>query len=219
MAHYVDLSIPLEESIPRWKIKFESEYNTHSYMASTISLSVHTATHLDSPLHYVAGAPGVDQFPLEMAVCQALILDLTGTGKGQAIDVNDIAARFPANYPEAVILRTDWPRKWWRTPAFWAEAPYVTRAAAAWLAGKQIRIVGYDFPQDLAIRHIASGKATAADFVVHHEILSRGIWQIEYLTNLHELGAERATLLICPLPLAGLEASPVRVLGKPAREE
>lgn len=215
MERYIDLSIPLGEDIPRWKVSFDSEYNTFAHQTSTINLSVHTATHLDSPLHYIPGGASVDQFPLDLATCRAAIVDLSYVDKNYAIDVSDVQARFPADCPEAILLRTDWPKKWWRTPSFWGEAPFLTQEAAAWLATKSIRIVGYDFPQELAIRDIAKGKATLADFPVHHELLSRGIWQLEYLTNLHLLRSDRASLLICPLPLVGLEASPVRVLARP----
>jgi len=215
LASLVDLSMPLSEGLPRWKVSFESEYGTFCYKTSRIGLSVHTATHLDAPLHYVARGASVDQFPLDLAVCEAAIVDLTHVGRNQAIDTADLRTRFPEDCPEAAILRTDWDRKWWNTPFFWDESPYLTRGAASWLAERRVRIVGYDFPQEYAIRNIAKGLASFDDFVVHDELLSRGIWQLEYLTNLHHLGANRVTLLVCPLPLVGLEGSPVRVLAAP----
>jgi len=212
---FVDLSIPLAESIARWEVTFESVPSTFCHQASRITLPVHVGTHLDAPLHYIAGGASVDQFPLELAVCRAVVADLTHIDKNQAIDQADLEALGLEDIGEAILLRTDWDLRWWGTPAFWEDAPYLTGRAATWLTTRGVRIVGYDFPQEYAIRNIAKGKARLEDFVVHLELLGKGIWQLEYLANLHRLGTDRATLLICPLPLVGLEASPVRVLGVP----
>lgn len=214
MGTVVDLSIPIEETMPRWKVQFVSSFGGTAYKTSTVTMPLHLGTHLDAPLHYVAGGLSIEQFPLELALTSCQVLDLTYVGKNEAINVPDIAARFPAEHVDTILLRTDWPRRYWRTSSFWADSPYLTGAAAAWLAERRIRIIGYDFPQDRAIRDMASGTVTAADFDVHQEILSRGVWQIEYLINLDCLPSDRVELWVCPLALVGLEASPVRVLAR-----
>jgi arylformamidase len=211
---WIDLSMPLSEDIPRWTIQFESIYDTFAHKSSTIRLPVHVGTHLDAPLHYIADGLSVDQFPLELATSEALIIDLTHVKANQCIELNDIAPRFPENHPETIVLRTDWPRRAFRRPGFWTDAPFICEEVAIWLADKQIKMIGYDFPQEEAIKKIASGNCRAEDFVVHRAFLSRGIWQIEYLINLHQLASERAYLVVSPLPLVGLEGSPVRVLGR-----
>jgi len=212
-SEWVDLSIPLSEDMPRWHVRFESVPNVISHKLSIIHLPVHCATHLDAPLHYVAGGPSIERFPLEWTISDALVLDLTSIAANQRIDVEHVAPLMPKKPPRAVLLRTDWPQRTWRTPAFWAESPWLGDEAAAWLADTGIKIIGYDFPQEYAIRNIASGEASMPDFTVHLIMLARGVWQLEYLTNLQRLPSTRVRLLVCPLPLVGVEGSPVRVLA------
>lgn len=216
MGRYVDLTIPLGGEIPRWEVKIESLYNTNiAYKESRISMSVHTGTHLDAPLHYFENGVGVDKFPLELSVSEALILNLSHVGKNYPISSEDIKECFRVDYPEVIILRTDWPTRCWKKLSFWEEAPYLSEEGAAWLAKRDVKMIGYDFPQDYAIRNILKGKVTTpSDFKVHQEILAKGIWQIEYLTNLHLLNAERIELIVCPLPLSNIDGSPVRALGR-----
>jgi len=214
---WVDLSIPLSEDMPRWHVGFERVPNTISHQLSVIHLPVHCATHLDAPLHYVQDGASIEQFPLEWTISDALVLDLTHIQANQRIEEEHIVPLMPKRPPLAVLLRTDWPERTWRTPAFWADAPWLSDDAAAFLADCGIRIIGYDFPQEYAIRNIASGKAVMADFTVHLIMLSRGVWQLEYLMNLRALPSPRVQLLVCPLPLVGVEGSPVRVLAVPQR--
>ena len=47
----------------------------------------------------------------------------------------------------------------------------------------------------------------------HNLILRKGIYQIEYLCNLHRIDAKRVTLIALPLKLAGSEGAPARVIA------
>lgn len=212
-SRLVDLSLPLSEDIPRWKVHFESKFLGHGHKSSTITLPVHVATHLDSPSHFIRGGVGIDAFPLDLMVSAALVIDLTHIVANQCITAGDLAAAFPTDYPDVVLLRTDWPRRAWRTPGFWADAPYLNEEAAIWLAEKKVKIIGYDFPQEVAIKKSLLMPVPEEEFVVHLAILSRGIWQIEYLTNLDRLPGPRVRLYVFPLNLVGIEASPVRVMA------
>lgn len=213
MSHLVDMSIAFDEKIPRWKLQFESVYNTTSYKSTTLHLSVHTATHLDSPLHYIDGSISIEEFPLEWMIRDAMIIDISYAGENYAIEVKDIEPYFNGEYPGVVILRTDWYEKKWGTINYWQTSPYVTEDAARWLAEKKIDIIGYDFPQDFAIRHTLNSSLELKDFYVHTILTEKSIWQLEYLANLKSIKKERIKTVICPLPLIGLEASPVRVIG------
>jgi len=136
--HIVDLSIPFDESIPRWKVKFEAAYNTNCYKITTIHMSVHTATHIDSPLHYVPGEVSIVEFPLEWTFTEAIIVDLSHVSENYSIGVKDLEPYFSCDYPKAVIIRTDWTEKYWGTMKFWEVSPYISEDAAIWLAKKNL---------------------------------------------------------------------------------
>ncbi|MGI6379331.1 MAG: cyclase family protein [Anaerolineae bacterium] len=217
MTGWVDLSLPVSPKMPRWKVEFASTYNTSWHKASTITLPVHCGTHLDAPLHYIPGGASIETFPLDLFCCRAYVVDLTDTDANGAIGVDELASRWPSVVPPAVLLRTDWPKRAWGTSRFWSDSPYVDEAGAKWLAEQPIRIVGFDFPQDYVIRNLAAqGTAALEEFYVHLAVMSKGIWQIEYLTDLDKLCSPTVEILVCPLALEGLEASPVRVLARAA---
>jgi kynurenine formamidase len=213
MAERIDLSFPLSPDMPRWKVRFEDVPNVISYKLSEIHLPVHCATHLDAPLHYIWGGPAIETFPLEMMVSEACVLDLTAVQENECIGPEHLSPVLSAGHPATVLLCTGWPRRAWRTPTFWERSPWVSAAAAVWLADHGATMVGYDFPQEYAIRDIARGTARMADFTVHLELLSRGVWQLEYLANLDRL-PPRVRLYVFPLNLVGVEASPVRVVAE-----
>jgi kynurenine formamidase len=47
----------------------------------------------------------------------------------------------------------------------------------------------------------------------HDLILRKGIYQIEYLCNVHQINSKRITLIALPLKLADCEGAPARVIA------
>jgi kynurenine formamidase len=84
---------------------------------------------------------------------------------------------------------------------------------AQWLAEKKPKAVGCDFPQDYVIREMENREPEIDEFVVHHIFLTRGILNIEYLTNLKSIKRKRVKFMAIPLKLKGVEGSPVRALA------
>ena len=82
------------------------------------------------------------------------------------------------------------PKRDWHTPAFWRDAPWLTREAAEWLAARGRRRVAFDFPQDYPIRLLLDGITVPFDQHVTHDVCLRaGITLIEYLVNTAALTA------------------------------
>ena len=83
----------------------------------------------------------------------------------------------------------------------------------AWLSEQDLHTVGFDFPQDFAIREIPERHPRVEEMPAHNQILRKGIYQIEYLCNLHRIDARKFTLIALPLKLAGSEGAPARVIA------
>jgi kynurenine formamidase len=81
------------------------------------------------------------------------------------------------------------------------------------LAEKRPKAVGCDFPQDYVIRELGKREPEIEEFIVHRVLLSRGILNIEYLTNLKRIKRKRVRFLAVPLKLKGVEGSPVRAVA------
>ena len=96
MTKVIDLSLPIDTatmSPPSQAKKVEISYSYRTpgwWQASLITLSSHTATHVDSPLHVVKGAPKIGEIGLEKLIGDAIILDLTHKEPNTAITSKDL---------------------------------------------------------------------------------------------------------------------------------
>jgi arylformamidase len=118
---------------------------------------------------------------------------------------------------DIALLRTDWPRRMSvDDERFWRDAPWTARSACEWLVARRVKAVGYDYPPDYSIRTMIfepGTKVTAEDCTTHHVFFPKGVTVIEYLTNLHEIGAARCRFVALPLRLAEADGSPVRAIA------
>jgi kynurenine formamidase len=102
----------------------------------------------------------------------------------------------------------------WLERDFWQRSPYLERSACEWLAAREVKAVGYDFPQDFAIRELGTARRhTTADFPAHDVMLSRDIVQIEYLVDLDRLERERVLFFAMPLKLGSVDGGPCRAFA------
>jgi kynurenine formamidase len=214
MAKIIDLSLLISEGLPRWKVEINRVHPKHCHQITIVKMSVHIATHMDSPLHFVKGGKSIDEIPLEMTMGEASVVDLSYKKENEGITPEDLE-RNGGHIREGdfVLLRTDWPDKMWGDMEFWRKAPYLTEEGAKWLTEKKPKAVGYDFPQDYVIREMENREPDIAESVVHNVFLPKGILNIEYLTNLRSIKKKRVKFMAIPLKLKGVDGSPVRAVA------
>lgn len=84
-----------------------------------------------------------------------------------------------------------------------------------WIQNYHPKVVGYDFAQDYAIRNIRTMKP--GDPIVqpvHEHVLKQGqILQIEYMTNLWNIGSDICELIALPLNTKHADGSQIRVIA------
>ena len=72
---------------------------------SVITMSTHTGTHVDPPIHFVDGGATVDRVPLDTLVGDAFVADVRGQ---QTVGPAELeAARLPVDV-QRVLFLTDW---------------------------------------------------------------------------------------------------------------
>src|SRR5690554_7825266 len=64
--------------------------NDEDYMITSIKLGSHTATHVDAPLHAIAGASGLGDFKLDAYIGEAVIIDFHDAEDQSIFDINKI---------------------------------------------------------------------------------------------------------------------------------
>jgi arylformamidase len=200
----IDISVRLHEGMPIWPgsdgfaiRRALAIANGDVANVSTVEMDVHCGTHVEAPLHFVADGSALETFPLETFVGAAHVLHLP--------DVDEIGPRELEAVPPGttrLLLRTRNSGAWARQSAFDTDYVALTPAGAAWMADRQLRLVGTDH---LSIQRWGDDGET-------HRILMRaGVAILEGL-DLGAVAAGDYRLTCLPLRLDGAEASPVRAI-------
>jgi kynurenine formamidase len=217
----VDLSHTLEEGIPAWptharfgQTLYESYELGDVALHYGLSMSEHTGTHMDAPLHFIPEGPahyGVDEIPMDRMVGRAATVDATGLEPGGLIDVDLIKGweqkYGPIEQGDRVLFRYGWDERWATGPegrAFLEGWPGLGGGAAEYLVERGVSLVGCDT--------LAVDAAGSVENPAHYALLGSEVYIIENLKNLDRLPS-LCLVAAFPLKIRGGSGSPVRAVA------
>jgi kynurenine formamidase len=212
----IDLTMPIA---PHWRFsssleQTQSHERGNIFQISRLTLGMHGYTHVDAPRHCLPGGPTIEAVALDTVCGEATVLDLGRPGPNTPIGPHHLSAAGDVRPGSLVLLRSCWEeRSDPTTREFWLTAPYLTGEAAAWLADRQPRAVGFDFPQDYVIRELVDRQPPLAEFPTHQLLLARGVILIEYLVNLGQIPESPVLFFAAPLLVPGSDGAPARALA------
>ena len=171
---------------------------------SAISMSVHAGTHMDAPLHYADGAPGIDAVDVRSLIGPARVVSLPGV---KAITPEVMRGALSGSLAGMALLihtRASDTRSGDSTagpfdPAF----AHFTPQAAEWLGAAGARLIGTDTPSVDA--------ADSVDLAAHRAFNRAGLYIIENLL-LRGVPDGAYQLIALPLKIAGADGAPARVI-------
>jgi kynurenine formamidase len=175
-----------------------------------IKILGNTGTYVDSPFHRYEGGADLAGMPLssfaDLPIVVARIAGAAERGIGPlALAPLDVAGA-------AVLLHTGWDRHF-RTEAYGAGAPFLTREGAEYLVSSGARLVGIDSlnidDTESARRH-AGRAAGEGERPCHSVLLAAGIPILEHLTGLEQLPISGARLHAAPLRIRDFGTVAVR---------
>lgn len=170
--------------------------------SSAISTNLHNGTHLDAPHHFYNNRKVIDEVPLGSCMGKAHLIDLSGKKPKEVIDADDLRPHDEQlNTFRIILIRTGWSLRWGQSNYF-TEFPYLSRAAAQYLAEKRIQLFGIDTPS-------VDYPPNEAHFI----LLGNDILIVENLTNLDCLKNASFEFIALPLKISNAEASPVRAVA------
>jgi arylformamidase len=179
------------------------------YVVTQLAMSGHAGTHVEAPLHAVAGGASIGELPVTQFFGQAAILDLSHLPSAEPIDLTCLQAAADkaggVRNGDIVFLRFDWDRRVEHRGGPPDYPPYPTQEALQWLVDQGVKLVGIDSP-GLEVR----GNRALPN---HHTLLDRGVPLIESLVNLEALRKSRVFVFAVPVPAYGADAIPLRVLA------
>jgi arylformamidase len=204
----VDVSVLLAPGIPIYPGNPEFEVTPVHRIAdgdtannSKLVMGTHTGTHVDAPLHFFDGRPGVDGMALELLIGRARVIDLPH--RGGITEAHLAAAGLREDI--RVLLRTPNSALWNTTQGFRTDYTYLTEGGAKFLVDQGVKVVGVDY---LSVEQFKKAGAPA-----HKALLGNGLIIIEGL-NLSEAEAGQYEMYCLPLRLANGDGAPARVVLK-----
>jgi arylformamidase len=177
---------------PLWVARME---NGDSCNVGSVTMSLHTGTHADAPLHFLREGTSIAEMDLSVYIGLAQVIDLVGA---KSIEAEHVLPLAPV-LPERVLFKT----RLSPVERFDPDFAYISPDAARLLADYGIRLVGIDTP---------SVDSSHSKTMETHKILAAsGIAILENL-NLANVSPGQYELIALPLKLASMEGSPVRAV-------
>jgi arylformamidase len=201
---WIDVSVPIRSGMVIWPgnpgvdvERTQSLERGDPCTLTRLSLGAHSGTHVDAPVHFIAGGSGVDRVPLGKLIGPAFVLDLG--------DVDHVRAEH--------LGRVDVPRggrllfktgnsKRWKETGFFSRYAYLSLEAAEVLVKRGIGTVGIDY---LSIGDAAHGGET------HRVLLEANVCVIEGL-DLSSIDEGWHDFACLPIRVEGSDGAPARAI-------
>src|SRR5688572_30045521 len=192
----IDMSQPVFDGCPNCpehpavRSEVIATHETVGWRLELLTLANHTGSHVDAPLHKIAGAASLDEIPLERWMGRAFMVDLRPSARDQRYGPAELEGRL-GDYElrdRIVLLCTGWGERRARSDEWLNHAPMLGEVGARWLVERGIRGVGIDY-------------YSIGDAAVHEILLSRGIWIVEELSFPADLFALRQPVEFWALPV------------------
>jgi arylformamidase len=208
-SEWIDVSVPVFTGMVHWpdnppvEVSFVMQLeHGDACNLSKLSLGVHTGTHMDAPLHFVANGQSIDHLPLNATIGRARVIEIKDQ---KAINVDELEEH-NIHSGERILFKTSNSQRCWQTNEFVKDFVSIAPDAAQYLALQQICTVGVDY--------LSVGGFYGGGPETHRALLEAGIWVIEGL-NLSQVQAGIYDLICLPLKLSGAEGAPARAILKP----
>ena len=210
-SDWIDISLPFHTNMWHWptdpparaeRIKDRDKGDPVSLME--IQWVDHTGTHIDAPLHFIAGGKTIDQMPLNATVGRARVIEIKDT---ESIKVEALVP-YNIRRGERILFKTLNSSKYFPDDSFFEDYVYIDPPAAHYLVERGVRVVGIDYISVGSFRHQQKNGET------HQTLLNSGVYIIEGL-NLSKVKPGRYELLCLPILLERGDAGPARAILRP----
>lgn len=199
----IDISRPLAATTACWPGDIETALRRNASLAegasvnlSSITASVHNATHADASLHYSDNGVPIEQHDLARYIGRCVVVSVIGR---ELIEPGDL----PDDLPPRVLFRTDgWPDSG-TFPAFF---PTLSEAAVTHLGSQGVQLIGVDVP--------SVDVPTSKTLPIHHALHAADICIVESL-DLNGVTPGSYELIALPILIAGSDGAFVRAVLRP----
>ncbi|MEX1019229.1 MAG: arylformamidase [Litorilinea sp.] len=202
MSTIIDITHPLHPALAVWPGDTPYSHRWVMQMASgdgvnvsTLTLSAHTGTHADAPLHFIPNGAPIGTRSLAAYLGAAQVVDIPNTGPIHPAALSSLTITAPR-----LLLRT--PSSQRSNTEWYDDIAYPTPATVDFLADQGVVLLGTDAP---SVDPIHSKTLDAHHRLAHHNMA--------ILENLALAYVEPGRYELIALPLAlPIDGSPVRAI-------
>jgi len=177
----IDLSQPIYHDSPNCpahppvKSEIIKDHPQSGWRVELLTIASHTGSHVDAPLHKIAGGMSLDDIPLESWCGPAFLADFRGIAADSQITAAMLESKLKHDVANHIILlATGWGDKRAKTDEWLRHSPCLAVDGAEWLVSKRVRGVGID--------HYSIGGCTEpTNERVHTVLLGSAVWVVEEL--------------------------------------
>ncbi len=198
----LDITVPLRDGMFVYagnpEVHLQRTASIASGAASNLSrleLGVHSGTHVDAPVHFLAGGAGAEAIPIDALMGPAHVVDaqsVAGTLDEEALRGLDVP-----DGTERVLFKTRNSRLW-ELDHFTRDFVRLSGSGARYLIDRGVRVIGIDY--------LSIGDADA-----HKALLGAGVVPLEGL-DLRKVAPGPYRLVCLPLSIVGSDGAPARAL-------
>jgi kynurenine formamidase len=226
-ARMLDLGHPYDADTVSWpagpaferKGEAGEDADGRWYATGRLSLSEHSGTHLDAPVHFAREGRSVERIPLTGLIGPARVIDVRAAcerDRDYAVSVDDLTAHEAEEGRiapgSAVLILTGWSRHWHDRALYLGGSdagalhfPGLDLEAARLLADRRVALVGIDTA--------SLDPGPSALFGAHRVLAEAQVAGLENLRGLEALPARGAMLIALPMNVAGGSGAPARVVA------
>jgi arylformamidase len=205
MSEWIDVSVPLRTGMAHWPGDLQVTIQQTKSMENgevcnlrTISMSAHTGTHMDAPLHFIAGGRSIDTMPIDATVGTARVIAIESEN---GITREELERHAPKP-GERILFKTRNSRLWPHGyDVFSKTFVAISADGARYLVECGVRTVGVDY--------LSVGAFEGDGVETHQVLLGGGLWLIEGL-NLSAITPGEYDLVCLPLKIEGGDGAPAR---------
>lgn len=198
-----DISMTINEQMMVYKnveekkpiITILKTYKENRYNESSITMDIHTGTHIDAPFHMIDNGETIESIPLEKLVTDCQVLDLTGIKDG--ITRKHLQSK-EISEGSFILLKT----KNSYTDSFDNNFIYLKKSGAKYLADKKIKGVGIDA---LGIERGQKNHDTHTILMNQKIVIIEGLRLKDILEGFYQMVA-------LPLKIEGTDGAPARII-------
>ena len=165
---------------------------------TAFTMSAHTGTHMDAPLHFVRDGAMIEEIDLGVMIGPATVYRLDSVEKIERAELEPLDLQGV----ERVLFKTV-NSGLWQEKGFQPRYVYISGEAAQYLVEAGVKLVGIDY---LSVQQYDS-----ADLSPHLTLLGSGVALLEGI-DLSGVQPGRYQLVALPLKLMGVEGAPARAV-------